>query len=321
MPDLILWKRLYEYDFNDINAKGAHSASGGGARHIALGVQNRNFQIEKFLKASGRLIRIHTVEVPGHHTGGTLKFATDPKRRGGEWRITDQFSDRHPAWSPAAGFPIVYHKQNRPYVFVVRVAGKFHARFALENSLTTLRPELQHMLSRPRGIAQADPELMKFLDVPEATLVEIFEEEASDSQEDEFNPTDVEDGRHRIFVSVLRRQGQPTFRRALLKAYGSRCAISDCSTEWVLEAAHITPYRGTNTNRNGNGLLLRADVHTLFDIGLISVDPDSRTVVVSSLLGDSDYVGLSGRPLADTKKNSDRPSKAALREHFSRFRL
>src|ERR1700722_13744752 len=43
---------------------------------------------------------------------------------------------------------------------------------------------------------------------------------------------------------------------------------------WVLEAAHITPYMGASTNSLLNGLLLRADIHTLFNLGLISIDPD-----------------------------------------------
>jgi hypothetical protein len=42
----------------------------------------------------------------------------------------------------------------------------------------------------------------------------------------------------------------------------------------VLEAAHIDPYRGEGNNHPGNGLLLRADIHTLFDLNLLGIEPN-----------------------------------------------
>jgi len=48
----------------------------------------------------------------------------------------------------------------------------------------------------------------------------------------------------------------------------------------VLEAAHIKPYRGKTDSHLENGLLLRADLHTLFDLNLIGVEPDTLTVRV-----------------------------------------
>ena len=57
----------------------------------------------------------------------------------------------------------------------------------------------------------------------------------------------------------------------------------------VLEAAHILPYRGPDTNKVVNGLLLRADVHTLFDSGLIAVDVKNMTVLVDKSLEGSEY--------------------------------
>src|SRR5205823_2979542 len=81
-----------------------------------------------------------------------------------------------------------------------------------------------------------------------------------------FDPISIEDGRRRIQAS---RQGQFAFRAALIEAYGGRCAMTGCDILEVLEAAHIVPYRGPSTNAVSNGLLLRADIHTLFDLGLI----------------------------------------------------
>ncbi|WP_336979879.1 HNH endonuclease signature motif containing protein [Altererythrobacter fulvus] len=59
-------------------------------------------------------------------------------------------------------------------------------------------------------------------------------------------------------------------------AYEGRCAISGCDVREVLEAAHIMPYLGEETNDVRNGLLLRADLHTLFDLGLLKIGPDYK---------------------------------------------
>jgi predicted restriction endonuclease len=65
---------------------------------------------------------------------------------------------------------------------------------------------------------------------------------------------------------------------------------------WVLEAAHIFPYRGPQTNHVTNGLLLRADLHVLFDLGLLRIDADSLTVELDPILNGTSYAELSGRP-------------------------
>ena len=80
------------------------------------------------------------------------------------------------------------------------------------------------------------------------------------------------DGRERAIGAIVRRRGQPAFRRALLEAYHERCAVTGCDAPEALEAAHVVPYRGVATNHPANGLLLRADLHALFDLGLIAVD-------------------------------------------------
>jgi predicted restriction endonuclease len=68
---------------------------------------------------------------------------------------------------------------------------------------------------------------------------------------------------------IVECQGQPAFWDALLQAYERQCAITGCTVLQILEAAHIMPYMGKPTNRVDNGLLLRSDLHTLFDLGLI----------------------------------------------------
>jgi hypothetical protein len=127
-----------------------------------------------------------------------------------------------------------------------------------------------------------------------------------------FDPTDTEDARERILTAIVRRRGQPQFRDALLRAYGRRCAATDYDAVDALEAAHILPYRGEHTNHVSNGLLLRADVHTLFDLGLIVVDAPTMTIEVAPSLIGTQYAGLAGRPLRLPPDPSQRPSAQAL---------
>ena len=111
-------------------------------------------------------------------------------------------------------------------------------------------------------------------------------------------PESPQDGRDRVAASVVRRRGQPEFRRALLDAYGGRCAISVCDAEVALEACHIRPYRGLQTNSVSNGLLLRADLHTLLDLGLLAVDTASMTVLIAPELEGTTYGDLAGKRVA-----------------------
>ena len=105
----------------------------------------------------------------------------------------------------------------------------------------------------------------------------------------------LEDARRRIAASIVQRQGGAAFRASLIKAYGGRCALSDCDAIDALEAAHIVPYRGPHTDAVENGLLLRADLHTLFDRQLLDIDPMSLRVKLHPTLAKTSYAGFEGR--------------------------
>ncbi len=139
---------------------------------------------------------------------------------------------------------------------------------------------------------------------------------SDESTPSEFNPSDVADGRRRIQRTIAERRGQRAFRQALLSAYGHRCAISGCDVLDVLEAAHIYPYRGEQTNHVTNGLLLRADLHTLFDCGLIGIDSETFQVLVAPKLRKSDYGQLHSAALRLPADVAKRPSKEALGERL-----
>lgn len=126
---------------------------------------------------------------------------------------------------------------------------------------------------------------------------------------------DLEDARKRIAKSLIVREGQPEFRKALLQAYDNCCAISGCDAIQALEAAHIYPYRGKQTNVTSNGLLLRADLHRLFDLGLIAINSITMTVMVAPPLANSTYQNLQGKKLRSPNDPDDAPDKKLLDHH------
>jgi predicted restriction endonuclease len=129
-----------------------------------------------------------------------------------------------------------------------------------------------------------------------------------------FDPALVSDARQKVLREVVRRQGQRAFRSGLLTAYEGRCAITGCLVEPVLEAAHITPYLGPETNTVTNGLLLRSDLHTLWDSGLIFLESNFRLNVKDSI-AHSEYAALKGEAVFIPKRREIQPSEAAIKAH------
>lgn len=91
---------------------------------------------------------------------------------------------------------------------------------------------------------------------------------------------------------VKRRNGQADFRIELLRAYGC-CCVTECAVEPALDAAHIDPHQSEASNHPQNGLLLRKDLHFLFDNNLLAFHPESRKVFfVPEIAEDSNYRAL-----------------------------
>jgi predicted restriction endonuclease len=80
------------------------------------------------------------------------------------------------------------------------------------------------------------------------------------------------DERQRKLREIGDCRGQPEFRNRLIAAYGGVCAVTGCNAVAALEACHLAPYSGAQSNHVTNGLLLRADIHTLFDLDLIGIE-------------------------------------------------
>lgn len=125
------------------------------------------------------------------------------------------------------------------------------------------------------------------------------------------------DRRTRVVRQIAARRGQAEFRNALRRRYGNICLVSGCEVIDAIEAAHIVPYRGVEDNNPENGLLLRADFHTLFDLDLVGIDPGSLVVRLHDKLQDhyGDYEGK--RLLCPEPK---RPSRSALEARYECFR-
>lgn len=125
------------------------------------------------------------------------------------------------------------------------------------------------------------------------------------------------DGLERRYSRREVRLEQAAFRAALMMKYGGKCAISGCRIEPVLQAAHILPFSDHIEFRDDltNGLLLRSDLHLLFDRSLISINPEDYRVVLSPKVQDHlPYSSFAGRQIPKFAHEK------FLRTHFNFFK-
>jgi len=123
------------------------------------------------------------------------------------------------------------------------------------------------------------------------------------------------------------RVGQGAFRILVTDAYSRRCAISGEKTLPVLEAAHIKPYSTSGINATYNGILLRADIHKLFDSGYITIT-DKYKIEISRKIKEEfengrDYYKFHGQQLVSLPRNKyDLPDIENLKWHNeNRFKM
>lgn len=120
-------------------------------------------------------------------------------------------------------------------------------------------------------------------------------------------------------ILARRRIGQGAFRVMVSDNYSRRCAVTGEKTFPVLEAAHILPVGRGGKHRPDNGVLLRSDIHRLFDLGYVTVTPDFRFDVSPALREDYSngkaYYDLVGRTIALPGRPEDRPSREFLEHH------
>lgn len=125
------------------------------------------------------------------------------------------------------------------------------------------------------------------------------------------------DSRTRAERGIVVRRGQSAFRSRLLSAYAGKCVVTRSPVPAILEAAHIDPYWGDASDVTKNGFLLRSDIHTLFDLHLLTVDRNLR-VHVAPELSPSEYTQYENTLIARPKHQSELPDQAALARHRKR---
>ncbi|MFY0579291.1 HNH endonuclease [Cystobacter fuscus] len=111
---------------------------------------------------------------------------------------------------------------------------------------------------------------------------------AADDSNESYVP-DERDERKVIDRQIRERRGQKAFRNSLRQRFADTCPVTGCQLADLLEAAHINPHRGDKDNHRTNGLLLRADIHTLFDLNLIGIEPNSLRMSVNPRLTGTEY--------------------------------
>jgi putative restriction endonuclease len=111
----------------------------------------------------------------------------------------------------------------------------------------------------------------------------------------------------------------------VIDAYGRKCAVSGERALPVLQSAHIRPVTQGGEHRVDNGLLLRSDIHTLFDRGYVTITPQGRFMASGRLKTDYDngepYRAMESTPVALPGLAAARPSQAFLEWHNSEVYL
>jgi len=130
---------------------------------------------------------------------------------------------------------------------------------------------------------------------------------------------EAEAARYGAPQTVRPRLGQGAFRIVVTDIYDRRCAVTSERTLPVLEAAHIKPYAAGGAHDITNGLLLRSDLHTLFDRGYLTVTPRYRLEVSRRIREEyengRDYYALSGREVRPPRTESACPDPVLLDWH------
>jgi len=118
---------------------------------------------------------------------------------------------------------------------------------------------------------------------------------------------------------ITPRLGQGAFRVAVTEAYGRQCAITNGKVLPALDAAHIKPYAEGGLHTKSNGILLRKDIHSVFDAGYVTINDDFKFSVSKKVKevfnNGEEYLRLQGIPLRLPERKADWPDVDLLRWH------
>ena len=129
-----------------------------------------------------------------------------------------------------------------------------------------------------------------------------------------------EQARYGKETNIRPRLGQGAFKLEVTEAYHRSCAITEEHTLPALEAGHIKPYSLGGPHEISNGLLLRSDIHRLFDRGYVTVTPELRIEVSRHIRDEFEngryYYPFDGKPLHHVPANPENlPSRESLAWH------
>lgn len=177
--------------------------------------------------------------------------------------------------------------------------------------LNTLSPALQDKLAfrgASKDLADFRNEILGLIDL--SALSSVAAGAAIDDRADEV-------AKDPQYALTQTRPEQVRFRQQLRDIYGDRCCISGTTLGTVLQAAHVVPHRegGRGINHHRNGMLLRSDIHLLFDALLLTVEPSTLEIRLAAAVKNSpDYRHLDGRRI------ETQADPALLAIHYDRFR-
>jgi hypothetical protein len=119
-------------------------------------------------------------------------------------------------------------------------------------------------------------------------------------------------------AAIRVRRGESRLRQQLLRNFKGRCAISGECPKDLLEVAHIAPYPAGDVNSPRNAVLLRSDLHTLWDLQLIGVNPETLEVSLSDAIRGTYAEAIAGKSLAEPG-GANALDRVALKERWANF--
>ncbi len=190
-------------------------------------------------------------------------------------------------------------------------AAKEDFRKAIEVG-TNFRPEAEAALAADRGVKPPGSPGKDSL-AAQITAKGRFSKEGGAAARGAGRPFDMSAAEWEV---IRRRRGPDELRQRLLMAYGGRCAVTRFDGEAALEVAYLTGDPDTGPHDPANAVLLRGDVHTLFDLNLIRVHPKTLKVFVADELKKGRYAALMARRLAVPERSEDRPAPEGLQKRW-----
>jgi len=211
-----------------------------------------------------------------------------------------------------------YHRHARLVDWLVDEPVDLHKRLFNPPTVHQLEPGQYRVIVQ--AYLKQHPELKETLDgiFGKQSVVNRFgpASDEADSIDESVYVAPHGDLREKVWHEIKKRRGQGAFRSKLLHRYGGRCLVTGCEVVAVLEAAHIDPYRGEGNNHPGNGLLLRADIHTLFDLNLLGIEPNSLRIQLHPDI--TEKYGKLVRKTLGCDENR-RPLQQALKRRYKLF--